>query len=183
MSHHHFPDITEHADWAVKLIFKLALEEESYLTDADCPYTPEFKAIIAKAVQVNSAKDEDAEDDHPKAPITEEMIDSNLDQDLYTVFEDLKSYGKTITKSDQTERMAYFRTATSLLERLVGARERALGIKQIRSFQDTVLTIMEEVMSPDQRTTVMDRLRSTLARQATDEGASQPTTEEKSNEH
>jgi hypothetical protein len=179
MSDHHFPDFTDHSEWTVKLIFKLALEDETYLTDKTCPYSTGFKTIIASAVKGLSTNAEVKQPEVPVGPITEDMIDSNLDVDLYQVFSDLKTYGKTISQSDQTERMAYFRTATSLLERLVTARERALGIKQIRDFQDTVLTIMEETMNPDQRTRVMDRLRSTLARQAIDEGQAQPTTEEK----
>jgi hypothetical protein len=91
---------------------------------------------------------------------------------------ELKNYGKTNAKSDQTERMAYFRTATSLLERLVTARERALGIKQIRDFQDTVLNIMEEVCTPDQRTDVMDRLRRALVTRESDDATPTTTTEE-----
>jgi hypothetical protein len=182
MSDRHFPEIGEHAEWAFRLVFKLALEDGAYLTDPGCPYSPEFTGIISLAARGKT------EQDHPRSPpppmilITEELIDSNLDVDLYSVFSELKNYGKTIGDSDQTERMAYFRVATSLLERLVSARERALGVKQIRSFQDTVLAIMEEVLSPAQRTDVMDRLRSALARQSTDDDAT-PTTPSEDIQH
>lgn len=181
MSHHHYPEFTEHAEWTVNMIFKLALEDSTYLTDKECPYSDETKALILRAVKFKVDTGQPPPPQVPSRPVTEDLIDSSLDIDLYTVFEELKAYGKTIGSSDQTERMAYFRTATSLLERLVGARERALGIKQVRDFQNSVLTIMEEVMSPDQRTSVMDRLRSVLARQSNDDDT-QTTTDEQRHE-
>jgi hypothetical protein len=183
MSDYHYPDLTDHATWAVKTILTLASEDVLYLRSPDCPYDAQFKNIIDRAIAFGNGSREEKEESTEKppvsAPVSEDEIDSTLAGDLHSVFTELKAYGKTIGQSDQTERMAYFRTATSLLERLVNARERALGVKQIKDFQDTVLTIMEEVLSPDQRTDVMDRLRSVLARSAAaDDGATDPTTEE-----
>lgn len=183
MSDFHYPEITDHAAWAFKTILTLASEDVMYLRSPDCPYDAQIKNIFDRAIAFGNGSSEEEKESteakHPSTPVSEEEIDSTLAEDLYTVFTELKNYGKSISSSDQTERMAYFRTATSLLERLVNARERALGVKQIKDFQDTVLTIMEDTLSTDQRTEVMERLRSALARSAgTDDDASLTTTEE-----
>ncbi|KGX18978.1 hypothetical protein [Burkholderia pseudomallei] len=178
----HYPVITDHVEWSIKMIITLATENAAYLDDEACPYGVDFKKVISNLIH-RQVQPEQKKVDIADFEITEDQIDSSLDIDLYRVFADLKNYGKTIPQSDQTERMAYFRTATSLLERLVTARERALGIKQIRDFQDTVLSIMEECMSPDQRTEVMERLRSAINTRRSDDDAASTTTQESSNEN
>jgi tRNA C32,U32 (ribose-2'-O)-methylase TrmJ len=179
MSEYHYPDITDHAQWAFKTVVTLAREDSNYLKSPDCPYDDQLKKLIQDSIWMRLDTSENKQENTESSPISEDEIDNTLAEDLYGVFQELKDYGKTIGKSDQTERMAYFRTATSLLERLVTARERALGVKQIKGFQDTVLAIMEDSMTPDQRTEVMDRLRSALARQdMSDDGATATTTDE-----
>lgn len=176
MSDYHYPDLTEHAQWAVRTVLTLAKEDSNYLKSPDCPYDPALVKLIESTIWVKLDVSGSSDTPPPSTPITEDEIDSTLAEDLYSVFTELKNYGKSIGQSDQTERMAYFRTATSLLERLVSARERALGVKQIKTFQDTVLTIMEDSMTPNQRTEVMDRLRSALARSDDSDDGAQPTT-------
>jgi hypothetical protein len=58
--------------------------------------------------------------------------------------------------------MTYFRTATSLLEKIVGINERAVGLKHIHDFQQGVLAIFDDELKADQRTRVMERLRSLI---------------------
>jgi hypothetical protein len=179
MSDYHYPELTEHAQWAFKTVVTLARENSDYLKSPDCPYDDALKKLIQDSIWMRLDTSEDTEGGEKSIPISEDEIDSTLAEDLYAVFQELKNYGKTIGKSDQAEKMAYFRTATSLLERLVTARERAMGVKQVKDFQDTVLTVMEDTLSPAQRTEVMDRLRGALARQlALDDSAPITTTEE-----
>lgn len=183
MSDFHYPHIDELVGWALHTVITLASEDSEYLKDPQCPYDDKIKRVINDVISFREGSitppKESTEEKKPSTPISEDEIDSTLAVDLYTVFSELKSYGKTIGASDQSERMAYFRTATSLLERLVNARERALGVKQIKDFQDTVLAIMEDTLSIDQRTEVMERLRSAITRSAaTEDDASITTTDE-----
>jgi hypothetical protein len=57
------------------------------------------------------------------------------------------------------ERNSLLRTMTTLLEKLVSIDERAKGLRYVSDFQNTMLEIIEDVMTPDQRTTIMERLR------------------------
>lgn len=184
MSHEiHYPEITTHVEWSIKMIIALALENATYFEDEACPYGADFKNAFLSLIKRKVVIDQPGETTSAQT-FSDDEIDANIAGDLYKVFTDLKDYGKKIPESDQTERMAYFRTATSLLERLVTARERALGIKQVRAFQDTVLSIMEESMSPDQRTEVMERLSAALTTpRGEDESLTITTTQEPSNEN
>lgn len=168
MTDRHYPYIDDLVGWALHTAVTLTIEDHAYLTDPECPYDPKTKQFVKEVVAFRTGRSASSqaqpEVKKPLPPVSEDEIDSTLASDLHAVFRDLKDYGKGISATDQTERMAYFRTATSLLERLVNARERALGVKQIKDFQDTVLNIMEEICSPDQRTEVMDRLRQAIKR-------------------
>jgi hypothetical protein len=182
MSDFHYPFIDDLVGWALQTVVTLAGEDSQYLKDASCPYDDKIKRLVLDVVAFRSGISPPAQSTPPappSTPLSEDEIDSTLAEDLYGVFTELKNYGKGISSSDQTERMAYFRTATSLLERLVNARERALGVKQIKDFQDTVLTIMEDTLTIDQRTEVMERLRSAITRSTgLDDDASFTTTDE-----
>lgn len=59
---------------------------------------------------------------------------------------------------DSSESMSYFRTITGLMDKLISAQERALGLKQVHQFHQTVMEVMENVLSEQQRDEVMKRL-------------------------
>lgn len=63
------------------------------------------------------------------------------------------------SEGDTNERMQYFRTATALLEKMVSLQERAHSLKEIGDFQRMVLSVMDSVLTPTQRTSVMEQLR------------------------
>lgn len=58
-----------------------------------------------------------------------------------------------------SEKNSLLRTMTTLLDKLVSIDERAKGLKHLSDFQNTILDIIEDVMNPDQRTTIMERLK------------------------
>lgn len=63
------------------------------------------------------------------------------------------------TSATVAEKNSLLRTMTTLLDKLVSIDERARGLKYLSDFQNTLLGIIEDVMTPDQRTTIMERLR------------------------
>lgn len=75
--------------------------------------------------------------------------------DLHT---ELKTAGENLDAKDNAEKMAYFRVATSLLEKLVGLHERGLNLRRIGQFQQLVVQIMEDELDGDQRAKVRQRL-------------------------
>lgn len=85
-----------------------------------------------------------------------------LEKESNNLFKMLTDFSGKLNEKDNTETMAYFRTATSLLDKIVGIQERAANLKQISMFHDTVLSIMDDVLEPGQRTAVMERLRTSI---------------------
>lgn len=57
------------------------------------------------------------------------------------------------------EKNSLLRTMTTLLDKLVSIDERARGLKYLSDFQNTLLDVIEDVMTPTQRTIIMERLR------------------------
>lgn len=83
-----------------------------------------------------------------------ELLEKQSDE----LFQALTEAGRNLKDKDDAARMAYFRTATSLLERIVGIQERAVNLKRVSQFQQAVLSIMDEVLDGDQRAAVRERL-------------------------
>ncbi len=152
-----YPDISLQVLRQLELMRRLHLDHPDYFLDSACPYSEEverhFRSWFDKplgttetetAPRYEALKDED---DRWEA-LYREVVD------LYTGLKNAKP-----SAGDSTESMAYFRTATGLLDKLVSHQERCLGIKQLHEFHQTVLQVMENVMTPDQRNTVMAQLK------------------------
>lgn len=94
----------------------------------------------------------------------EDRSDEEVDLVLETtaLFQELRDAKGNFAVDDHSERMSYFRTSTSLLEKLVGLKERSLNVRQISRFYGVVLQVMEEVLEPTQVTEVRERLKEYL---------------------
>lgn len=134
-------------------------EDDHYLDDIECPYGPELRMLL----QSIAPKVVDPNDMVGRAEVLEDADPDEdrwafLDREVQELYQSLKTQSNNLTNSTSAEKMSYFRTATSLLEKLVSLQERTVGLKRIAEFHDTVMTIMDDVLTPDQRTTVMDKL-------------------------
>lgn len=72
---------------------------------------------------------------------------------LYTEMKNAKYAGSN------EDSMAYYKTAVTLQEKLIGLQERALGLKQVSDFYNTVMNIMENTLTENQRNDVMAQLK------------------------
>lgn len=175
MMTYHYPDLNEKAEWALGVIATLGTENADYFLHEECPYEGRTLTLLQAMCQtVGGAPG------GPEMPLHEQVAksreragvkvedlaeaDMSIEAELVNVFDELKLYGRSLSSSDQTERMSYFRTATSLLEKLVILKERAAGVKQVKEFENAVLGVMEDILTSEQRTAVMDRLRSILSK-------------------
>lgn len=153
MADFYYPPIPEDVVKQIEVVRQLSLEHPNYW--ANSPYPARLQNILrewfVRTKQVGA--------------MTEDVIKKTTDgakwEMLYKETEDLYSQLKEakFDAEDNAERMSYFRTATSLLSKLIEYQERALNLKMVSDFQNEVLLIMDEVLSPTQRTEVMERLR------------------------
>lgn len=144
-----YPDLNQELDLALDL----AGQDADYLLDADCPYSEGTKTAFRRLL-VSSVEEIEGEEGGDKW--------SKLERETTRLYKDLKESSQNLGGEDHAERMSYFRTATSLLDKIVGLQERAVGLKQISVFQQTVIDIMEDVCDPGQRTEVMTRLKNAI---------------------
>lgn len=154
MSDYH-PHLPEGAAWAVDIIVRNAAQDTEYLLDS--PYTPEEIGIFERLAGVASGVAEDEIE-------TDEPTDKwgRLEKESNKLFKMLTEFSGKLDAKDNTEQMAYFRTATSLLDKIVGIQERSANLKQINLFHEAVLTTMEDVLEPEQRTAVLENLRNAI---------------------
>lgn len=154
-----YPQIDVTALKNIELARRLATEHPSYFLES--PYSGEverlLKALINQKVLVADAS---------ALAEGEAEFEGTRWEYLYSetslLFRGLKTANAGSGSGDTGEQMAYFRTATALMEKLIGLQERALGLKEIHEFQKSVLDIMEGVLNDTQRTEVMEKLKLTI---------------------
>lgn len=147
----YFPDIDTDA---LVLMVELQRQDPEYILRGGFPEEIEalFLALNGQA-RPEKVKEQ---------PLEELSKWEKLEQESEDLFRSLTEAGKTLDSRDNAEKMAYFRTATTLLERIVGLQERATNLKQLAQFQQTVLSIMDDVLDGDQRMAVRSRLEEAM---------------------
>lgn len=159
----YFPELPQNAIFNMEIILRRTAEDPNYLED--CPLTDtEIEAIqrMLGLVKLDQGIDQFSVDD------LGEDTWGTLEDQTQKLFRSLLAEQKNLNVKDNAEKMAFFRTATSLLDKLVGIRERAANLKQISVFYDTIMQIMDDVLEAGQRTEVMDRLRKASNQEASE---------------
>lgn len=141
MSNRYYPVIQENE---LQIVLKLIQSDPGYLDDPMCPYQEDTKALLAVTQAENDAV---------------EHGEDGLLREIEDLRQQLKDFGKKLDDSDLQEWNTYFRLNASLMEKLVTLKERTLNLQLVRQFTEAVLQIMEDELTPDQRTTIMKRLR------------------------
>lgn len=94
-----------------------------------------------------------------QAELSEEAIDAlDVPVEIEKMFRDLKKTRDGFAANDSAEKIAYFRLAISLLEKLVALKERATNLRRIGQFYEAVLQVLEEYLPPAAVTKVRDRM-------------------------
>lgn len=147
-----YPDFPDNVEFSLIVVIKALEENPNYLNEPDCPYNGKLRGMLQhlapKAEVAAPAFDEDFE------PRTNDQ----LEREVTKLLDDIKVFGTQLNAGDVTERMSYFRTHTNLLEKLVSMKERMGNVKSVATFQAIVLNCIEESLTADQRTQVMDNL-------------------------
>lgn len=91
-------------------------------------------------------------------PVRDRPMD---DEELYSEIADAYEKVKLALSDPGVEgkdKAAVLKSLSELLSKLVGLREKQLGIRQQAQFQKTVIQVMEEVLEPAQRTQFLEIL-------------------------
>lgn len=149
----HFPSISE--DWVLLInrVFRHIADDPEFLNDPKCPYPPLVKDFFTKQIATTSEAPDLFEGDEVVA----------VEKQIQKLLNDLEVYGKSLGSNDASEKLQYFKTKNSLLEKLLNNMERATNLKQINDFRSIVVQFMDEVLTKDQITDFMKRIDGVLA--------------------
>jgi hypothetical protein len=133
----------------IDLACRLATENPNFLADAD--YPPPVKDWLRRLVALR----------HPTAGVA---LDAAADVELASteveiteLLKHLKSLKNSIG-TDANDQLAWVKAGTTLLDKLLTMQERAANVKTVKVFEDTVIGIMEDFLTPEQRTAFRQRL-------------------------
>lgn len=150
-----YPTVKDETILSLNVVVQNLEKDPNYLENTDCPYSDTVKAFFKRKIEHNGSSNiaidlfekEEGETDLDK-----------LKEQIQAVINDLEDFGRKLTVSESTDKMGYFRTKTALIEKLVNMQERTFNIKEINDFRNILLGFMNEVLTKDQVTTLMQRL-------------------------
>lgn len=149
-----YPTIKDETILMLNVVVQNIEKDPNYLNNPDCPYSDVIKKFFLRgATSVAAPVDMFAGED--------ELI--VIDSQIAKIINDLEAFSTTLTKDDVSEKLAYFKTKTTLFEKLIGMRERTNTLKEINEFRAAILGFMNEVCTKDQVTELMHRLDGALA--------------------
>jgi hypothetical protein len=149
---YYYPDIDIQA---LLLMIELQKQDPDYIRGSD--YGPEIEGLFLGLTEGSGVG---AGAGLAGLPMSTEGMSKwdRLEYESNELFEALTQAGKGLAARDNAEKMAYFRVAASLLEKIVAIQERALNLKKLATFQQIVLSVMDDVLTGDQRLQVRARL-------------------------
>ncbi|MBC2806564.1 hypothetical protein ACCS91_33360 [Rhizobium ruizarguesonis] len=152
MNPKYFPNISEDQILLIGRVMRSLAENPEYLDDPKCTYSSVIKDFFQKQV-ARSAQVED---------LFEGDVVVAVEKQIQKLINDLEAYGQGLGVDDASEKLQYFKTKNSLLEKLLNNMERAANLKQINEFRQIIIQFMDEVLTKDQITDFMKRIDGVL---------------------
>ena len=146
----YYPDLDPKTVKNLGIILQLAKEHPKYFEES--PYGVETEKLILSFM---GGKAPILGTPDVKKPAKPDEFD--LLTEITNTYNELNLHRPHHTEDSAMQ--AYFRTKTSLLEKLLGQIEQAKNQKMVSDFYSTVIGIMEEVLSPTQQTQFIERLK------------------------
>ena len=159
-----YPSIRDELIMTLNVVIGNMEVDPRYLSSPECPYSDTVKTFFADHMRGKNGT--------VAAVVGNLFEDSDelvvLDTQIIQVLNNLEEFGQGLTSADVSEKMAYFRTKTSLLEKLLTMRERVVNLKEINDFRETLIGFMNEICTKDQITDLMHRLDGILGTKSDD---------------
>lgn len=146
--------------------------DPEYLRKPECPYdrgTVEllerlFKPIeIEVRVEVPVEKPSRGQVGRPskKTELTDEDAEE-AEEEVKTILRELRGMSRTnegeLKQLDTTTKLQIIKTQTTLLEKLITIRERFTNVRKVAQFQQTIMSILDELVDEDKRDEFLTRL-------------------------
>ena len=151
-----FPTLAKKAQDSLTALLQILASDPECLNSPHCPYDPQFKAALSAFLGVGAKKN--AKGEEGVTPLTTK----NLTEFYLKVFRELEEYKKEIQAGDKAEMNTYFRLSVNLGDKILEGMERTANLEKVREFSDYFIQVMDDVLTPDQRTAIVRRLKNTI---------------------
>lgn len=142
-----YPNIKEDMIPVLSLVFQNLQKDPSYLNSPECPYSEKLKDVFRKFETTKSVDIFEGND--------ELLV---MDQQIQKIINDLEGVASALGSADHQEKLNYFKTKTSLFEKLISMKERVYNLKELNEFRSIILAFLDEICTKDQITDLMKRL-------------------------
>lgn len=136
------------------LVFRaLELQLAAYpdlLDRADCPYSPDIKAVLRRALSRSTSTGGTGVDARLEA--VAELDHDDILAEITQLYQELRRDSVNSVTSDPKEKAALSKTYADLLTRMVTLKERGMGVRDVAKFQSAVMSFLEQICTPAQRT-------------------------------
>lgn len=142
--------------------------DDAIFTREDCPYDLETIEILkeilqttVRTVEVEKLIFAEAKAG-PKTGVNDEDM-GVVEAELRQCLDELRNLNKDadgVAKNDEDTQLKIIKAKASLIEQLVKLRERVMNVRRQTDFEGTVMGILEELVSEDDRAVFLRRLES-----------------------
>lgn len=156
MSKPHYPPLSEATLTPFRAIEIQLQNDPDFLDRPECPYPPMIKAMLRRLAGGQMAVATGTED-------AQALVDAGLeglDIEIAKLFLQVKQDINTYTGSDPKDKMAFTRTAQDLLSKIVDMQAKRYNVRNFARAQAIMVEVLEEFLTPAQRTTFLTKLES-----------------------
>lgn len=164
----YYPRIHDEVRGHIETVRLHLVEDPEYLDSDDCPYSEKLRNFLKGLCApgrggVAHAPSDQGVDRGVDQGVDFDFTPEKLEKQIVQLMNDMKTFGddlKNDADASATDKAAYFRISVTLTEKLVSLMERTTDIKQFSQLQQFLLNFAEDHLSPDERTLLMDKLKS-----------------------
>lgn len=146
--------------------------EEGFLRKRECPYDNDTIALLEKLFEPKTVEViKEVQVDKPqrgkvgRPSKKNELTDDDaveIEEEAKELLKELRQLGRTaegeLKSLDTATKLQIIKTQSQLMEKLVSIRERFSNVRKVAAFQNTVITILDELVPEDMRDEFLKRL-------------------------
>lgn len=157
---YYYPEIDGTTVLPVRLALNQMIDDPLWLDRPQCPYDEETTEVLrALWLEVRGVREKAAQPRAERKPLGEGASKwAELASEAEGLFQELRDFRDGIPIEDTKDRLAYYRTATVLLDKMVALGERSLNLRNVSEFQEKVVSVFDQIMTPEQRTRATEML-------------------------
>jgi len=130
----------------------------------NCPYSPEMQAELLRVLKNPSTTEDGVSEEPYLGHYTDKW--TAVDRERMALYGELQELRNNFDAEDTTEQLQTIKTMATLLDKLTEVGDRSKWMRQLADFRRGVLEVMENTLTPDQRTEVMTKLRALMVLEA-----------------